>query len=103
MPTVTHNVLLKVLPDASPAAVAAALESLRALVGVCPGLLSYSGGAYASPEGLNRGYTHGFTMIFDSPAARNAYLVHEAHVAAAGLVLAVTGGIDNVLAFDFEA
>lgn len=98
---IAHCVLLKTI--GADDAVLAALDSLRRLIGVVPGLLSFEGGKYSSPEGLNRGYTWGFTMVFTDAAARDAYLVHPAHVAAAAGVVAVCeGGINGVLAFDYE-
>jgi Stress responsive A/B Barrel Domain len=53
-----------------------ALENLRKLL---PGFLSCTGGPYASPEGLNLGYTHGFVMTFVDAATRDIYLTHPEH------------------------
>lgn len=38
-------------------------------------------GADCSPESLSKGFTHGFTMTFESSAARDAYLPHPEHEA----------------------
>ena len=46
-----------------------------------PGILHFSGGPYASPEGLNQGFTHGFLFTFEGAKARDA----EAIRAGAGL------------------
>jgi hypothetical protein len=82
---VVHLVFLKLdaAKDAAPV-----LAALRALVGVIPGLLSFSGGANTSQEGLSQGFTHAFSMVFDSPASRDAYLPHPAHEAAKAVVVA---------------
>ncbi|HUR28216.1 MAG TPA: Dabb family protein, partial [Planctomycetota bacterium] len=65
---------------------------------------SYSWGAYASPEGMQRGYTHGFCMTFADAKSRDAYLPHPLHEKVKAEVLAILeGGIDGVLAFDYEA
>ena len=57
-----HVVLLKFAPQKSHRAadIFAALEELRQRL---PGFLSFSGGPYSSPEGLNQGFTHGFVII----------------------------------------
>ena len=38
-------------------------------------------------EGLSEGFTHSFVMLFENAAARDAYLPHPAHVAAAEAVV----------------
>lgn len=97
---ISHTVLLKTASEESD--VLRVFEELRALIKVVPGLLSFDGGKYTSPEGFNRGYTWGFNMMFTDAAARDAYLTHPAHVAAAQSVIAICeGGINGVLAFDF--
>ncbi|WP_297108205.1 Dabb family protein [uncultured Devosia sp.] len=98
---IRHIVLLRFRPEvtaAEKASLYAELESLRELV---PGFLDMSHGANASPEGLHQGYTEGFTMDFADAAARDAYLVHPAHKAAGGrLVAALDGGRDGLIVFD---
>lgn len=101
---IVHMVLLKVRRDASEKAVRDVFAALAGLKTKVPGILSFSGGRYASGEGLNRGYTHGFSMSFPDAAARDVYLDHPEHVKVKELVLAVLdGGLDGVVAFDFEA
>src|SRR5262245_15291665 len=101
---VTHVVLLKLRKDVPAADIARVFGALPGLEGKIPGLLSFAGGAYASPEGLHRGYTHGFVMTFVDAKARDAYLPHPEHEKVKQLVLAVLdGGIDGVVAFDFES
>ena len=68
------------------------------------GILEYTWGKYASPEGLGRGHTHGFCMKFTTAEARDAYLPHPEHQKVADKVKAITeGGIDGILAFDYTA
>jgi len=71
---ISHTVLLKTASEESD--VLRVFEELRALIKVVPGLLSFDGGKYTSPEGFNRGYTWGFNMMFTDAAARDAYLTH---------------------------
>ena len=99
---IRHIVLCKVSAEADPAEVAAVWEGLAALEGVVPGLLGSHFGADVSPEGIARGYTHGFTMEFEDRAALEGYLVHPAHVkAGARLVGICVGGVEGVLVVDF--
>jgi hypothetical protein len=98
-----HLVLLRIRRDVRPEEVARVFAALADLKGKIPGLLEFAGGPYSSPEGLNRGYTHGFAMIFHDAAARDVYLDHPEHVKVKEQVLPVLeGGLDGVVAFDFE-
>ena len=82
---VQHLVFLKLDPAKDALNVMAVL---KALVGVIPGLLSFSGGANTSQEGLSQGYTHAFSMVFENSESRDAYLPHPAHEAAKAVVIA---------------
>ena len=46
-----------------------------------PGIAAYEWGTNVSPEGLNQGLTHCFTLSFASEEERNVYLLHAAHQA----------------------
>ena len=61
--------------------------------------VSYTGGPYDSPEGLNKTFTHAFTMIFENEKCRNDYLPHPAHERVKALVLSC---VDDVIAFDYK-
>jgi hypothetical protein len=99
MPKVHHIVLLKFKPGADDqfAPLVAALDALRQRVA---GFLGFSSGPYASPEGMNRGFTFGCLMTFADAAARNSYLVHPDHEAVKQKFLPF---VEDVIAFDFEA
>ncbi len=73
----------------------AALDGLRQNL---PGFLSLQGGPYASPEGLNQGYTHGFIMTFANAEARDHYLTHPEHEK---VKQAFLPDLEGVVAFDF--
>lgn len=101
---ITHMVLLRVRTDVPKQEIDRVFAAIGALKGRIPGLLSYSGGTYFSPEGLSRGFTHGFCMTFTNAAARDAYLPHPGHEKVKQLVLAVLdGGLDGVVAFDYAS
>ncbi len=80
----------------------ALFEDLRRLGERIEGITGFSGGAYRSPEGLARGFTHGFCMTFRDEAARDAYLPHPEHRAIVERLLPMLdGGLEGVIAFDY--
>ena len=83
MPTV-HIVLLKFKPDGD---VSLCMTELAGLKGLIPGLQSFTCGPNTSTEGLSKGYTHAFTMLFESPSARDAYLPHPEHERVKALII----------------
>lgn len=104
MAMITHMVLLKVKKDVPQAQIARVFAALAGLQQAIRGITSFSGGAYSSPEGLQRGFTHAFCMTFQSAAARDAYLPHPEHEQVKKLVLEVLeGGLDGVIAFDYAS
>ena len=86
MPSAVHHVVLLKLKETSDAAML--MRELQQLQNFVPGLLSFSGGPNTSAEGLSRGYTHGFHMVFESPESRDAYLPHPEHERVKALILA---------------
>jgi len=101
---IQHLVLLKIRRDVPKKQVDALFELLAGMKKVMPGLASFAGGPYSSPEGLHKGFTHGFAMTFENAQARDGYLTHPEHVKIKERVLAVLdGGLDGVVAFDFES
>jgi hypothetical protein len=74
-----HVVLFSFKEDASPEAVDAVVADFGTLQHDIPGIVSYEWGTNVSPEGLNDGFTHCFTLSFAAADDRDAYLVHPAH------------------------
>ncbi len=100
---IVHLVLLKIRTDVPDDRVRDVFEAIGGLREKIDGIESFHWGPYSSHEGLNRGFTHGFSMTFTDAAARDAYLPHPEHEAVKEQVLSVLeGGIDGVLAFDYE-
>lgn len=101
---IMHMVFMKLKPTVSAAEIDALFGQFEAMVPVMEGLESFAGGPYSSPEGINRGYTHGFSMVFSSAAARDAYLPSKEHQdVAVGLGGMLDGSFeDTVVAFDYE-
>jgi hypothetical protein len=100
---IRHCVFVKFCADVGTGerkAIHADLEALRSLI---DGMGKVEFSANASPEPFARGFTHGFTVDFRDVAARDAYLVHEAHQrAGARLVAAVEGDTDGLMVFDLK-
>lgn len=66
-----------------------------------PGILDIRSGRSDSPERIERGYMHGFTVDFTDWEALAAYQAHPAHRRlGADLVAAAEGGLGGILVFD---
>jgi hypothetical protein len=97
---IRHVVLLKLRNADDAPTIFTALKSLQSQI---PGIINIAAGTDSSPEGLQRGYTHGFTVDFVDAAARDAYLPHPAHQKVGAMIVAACeGGVDGVLVLDWE-
>ena len=76
-----HVVLFAFKESATPEQVDAIVTGFATLPQAIPGIVSYEWGTNVSPEGLNDGFTHCFTLSFGSAEARDGYLEHPAHQA----------------------
>jgi hypothetical protein len=100
---IRHVVLFKARKDATPAEIDAVYAALRDLKRTVPGITAFSIGRNVSPEGLGRGYDHGFVVDFTDAAARDGYLPHPEHQkAAAALVAICEGGVEGIVVSDHE-
>ncbi|SDY36652.1 Dabb family protein [Citreimonas salinaria] len=98
---IRHIVLVRFAPQIEATEIEAIWRDLRALKDRGPGIIAFAAGRNDSPEGMARGYDHGFVVDFPDGAARDAYLDHPDHVrAGARLVAATDGGVDGLLVFD---
>jgi hypothetical protein len=98
MANVYHVVLLKLKAGADASQVDVLFDALEGLKRKLPGMRSFVGGPYASPEGLNKGFTHGFVITFADAQTRDAYLEHPEHEEVKQQFLPY---FDDVIAFDF--
>ena len=97
---IRHIVLFKLRNGADAPEIFAALKALQAVI---PGIKAISCGTDASPEGLQQGNTHGFTVDFENAAARDAYLPHPTHQKVGGMILAAAlGGLAGITVVDWE-
>ncbi len=98
---IRHIVLLKARPEVTEPHIAAIFADLAAIRDKLPGLLAIHSGRSESPEKIERGYLHGFTVDFADWQALAAYQAHPDHKrVGAALVAAAQGGIDGILVFD---
>ena len=95
---IRHIVLIRFKPEADCAAIFAALPEMSARL---PGVLHFASGRSASPEQIERGYMHGFTIDFADWAALATYQADAGHKAFGGALAAnAVGGIEGILVFD---
>ena len=95
-----HLVLLRFLPTALRADIAAIEVAFAALRTLVPGVSDLEWGLDTSPEGLAKGFTHAFMLSFAGAPQRDAYLPHPAHQA---FVEQLKPLLDDVLVLDYEA
>lgn len=96
---IRHIVLLKARPEVTEAQIAAIFADLHSLE--LPGILAIHSGRSESPEKIERGYLHGFTVDFADWEALAAYQAHPDHQRVGrALVAAAQGGLDGILVFD---
>jgi len=74
-----HVVAFKFKDSTSPAEVRRVEEAFAALKGKISQIEAFEWGMNNSPEGLNKGCTHGFILTFGSEKDRDAYLIHPDH------------------------
>ena len=76
---VRHVVVFKFKPEATAAQIQRVTDAFRALATTVPGIIAFEDGVNNSPENKNQGFTHVYTVTFESEAARNSYLPHAEH------------------------
>lgn len=95
-----HVVLFSFQNKAAAEDIAAVVAGFRALKDAIPGIAAFECGTNVSPEGLNDGYTHCFTLTFASAEDRDAYLNHPAHQR---FVATLGGCLERSLVLDYWA
>lgn len=93
-----HMVGFKFKSTATEAEIKNIESEFAALKKKIPQIVGYEWGINNSPEGLNKGCTHGFLVTFKSEKDRDAYLVHPDHKAFGALVRPL---LDDVFVLDF--
>lgn len=96
---VRHYGVFKFHADVDESSIDECFKRMKEMVGRIPGLLDMESGPYQSDEGLDKGFTHGFIMTFDSLESRDAYLPHPVHEEVKEFVVPK---LADVIVFDFE-
>jgi len=100
---IRHIVLTKFRSDVSDDTITAIYAGLSAVTERLQGASNFGGGRSQSPEQIERGYMHGFTIDFDDWAALKTYSKDPEHKNLGGqIVTNAEGGIDGVLVLDIE-
>lgn len=100
---IRHIVLIRFRETVSEAEIAALFAGLHPIRDQVAGISAIHAGRSESPEQIERGYLHGFTIDFDNWAALAAYQAHPDHRAlGARLVAAAVGGLAGILVFDLD-
>ena len=100
---IRHIVLTRFRPDVSEETISAIYSGLADVTNVLPGAQNFGGGRSQSPEQIERGYMHGFSVDFDDWDALQAYTDNADHKVLGGQIVAnAQGGLDGVLVLDIE-
>jgi len=75
-----HLVAFKFKESATKQEIQRVEDAFAGLKGKIPQIQAFESGLNNSPEGLNKGFTHGYILTFSSEKDRDAYLVHPDHV-----------------------
>ncbi|WP_413166861.1 Dabb family protein [Capilliphycus salinus ALCB114379] len=95
---IVHIVLFKWTEDATPEAIAAAIEGLRELKAKIPGIIDLSCGENFSER--SQGFQHGLLVKFTDKAALEAYTPHPDHQAVVQNLIKPI--LADILAVDYE-
>ena len=94
-----RHIVLFSFKDNTPAeTIAQIIEAFCELPQKIAEISEFEWGVNNSPEKLNQGLTHCFTLTFNDEESRDRYLPHPAHKAFGKLV---QKHLDNVLVFDY--
>ncbi|MGV8985558.1 MAG: Dabb family protein [Cypionkella sp.] len=98
---IRHIVLIRFKPEVTEAQIGTIFLALPKLSAKLPGVLAFAAGRSESPEQIERGFMHGFTIDFESWEALKTYADDPDHKAFGGqLVAHAVGGVDGLLVFD---
>jgi len=93
-----HIVLFKFKEDASEAEIARVEEVFADLPDKISEIKDFEWGINNSPENLNKNFTHGFLLTFDSEEGRDIYLPHPDHKAFVEIVSPI---LEDVFVLDY--
>ena len=103
-PKVMHNVVLALKEDATKEEINKIFQTLVDFKekNLDAGIVSFTWGPYQSHEGLNNGFNYGFSIVFESIAARDAYIPHPEHDRVKSYIVpCLKDGLNSIVAFDW--
>ena len=95
-----HVVAFKFKASATPAQIQQVVDEFRALKKKISEVKEFSWGTNVSPEKLDKGFTHGWVLAFNSEKDRDTYLKHPEHAAFVKIAMPV---IEDVFVIDYWA
>ena len=96
---IRHIVCLKFKPEITNESILKVEKKFPALQQSISGIISIEWGLNNSPEGLNKGFSHCFTVTFENETARATYLPHPAHQAFVEILKPL---LDDVFVIDYN-
>jgi len=93
-----HVVIFKFKPEVTPVQLDEINLAFQNLKVAIPQVQDFERGINNSPEGLNKGFTHGYLITFATEADREAYLPHPAHKK---FVELLGGKLEEPFVFDY--
>jgi hypothetical protein len=81
-----HVVMFKFKDESTDEEIQSVVDAFVNLPNEIPEIKGFEWGINNSPEGLNDGLTHCFTLTFDNEEGRAVYLPHPAHKAFGGIL-----------------
>ncbi len=99
MSKVKHIALVKFKDGTSEEQISDVFAALLDVTENIEGVEDYVSGANSSPEGMNKGFTHAFSITFHDTAARDSYLTHADHEQFKTKFVPL---IDDIAVVDFE-
>lgn len=100
---IRHCVFLHFKPEVAEAERRSIYDAVSALESRIPGMLGVEVGINVSPEGLDKGYSEGFIVNFETLTARDTYLADPEHAKVGSRIIDATqGGIAGVFVFDLD-
>ncbi|GAA6209119.1 Dabb family protein [Cognatishimia sp. WU-CL00825] len=100
---IRHIVLTKFQSQTPESTITEIYAGLGDLTRALPGASNFGGGKSQSPEQIERGYMHGFSIDFESWDHLQAYSDNAQHKVLGGRIVEnAQGGLDGVLVLDIE-
>lgn len=100
---IRHIVLTRFRSEVSEQTITEIYQGLASVTKALSGAHNFVGGRSKSPEQIERGYMHGFTIDFDSWDDLKTYADSEEHkVLGAEIVANAEDGLNGVLVLDIE-